>query len=92
MIVKGIISAVYAEEEKLSVILPEYDNMVTAPLKIYGSNPDMESYKVNDFVMVVMFNDDFNDGLVLAEASGIVNDLPLSVVDGMLCITYTTEE
>lgn len=65
MIVKGIISAVYAEEEKLSVILPEYDNMVTAPLKIYGSNPDMESYKVNDFVIVVMFNGDFNDGIVL---------------------------
>lgn len=68
MIVKGIVSAIYAEEKKLSVILPEHDNITTNPLPIYG-NPDMDDYAVNDFVMVVAFNNDFTDGMVLAESS-----------------------
>lgn len=65
MIVKGIISAIYSEEKKISVILPEYDNLTTAPLQIYG-NASMENFAVNDFVLVVVFNNDFNDGIVLA--------------------------
>ena len=66
MIAKGIISAIYKSEKKLSVILPEYDNMTTAPLEIYGE-PKMSDYAINDFVGVLVFNNDFNDALVLAK-------------------------
>lgn len=64
MLVKGIVSAIYPEEKRLSVILPEYDNMTTKPLKIYGS-VDVTKFSVNDFVIVVVFNSDFNDGMIL---------------------------
>ena len=93
MIVKGIVSAIYPDEKKIAVILPEYDNMTTQPLSIYG-NPNMGDYEVNDFVLVAVFNEDFNDAIILSEtsssggASGSGTDLPLSVVNGMLCITY----
>lgn len=64
MIVKGIVSAVYPAEGKISVILPEYDNMTTQPLSVYG-NRDLASFSVNDFVLVVIFNNDFSDSLIL---------------------------
>lgn len=66
MIVKGIISAIYQEEKKLSVILPEYDNMTTQPLMIYGE-PIMSDYSINEFVVVLVFNSDFTDAMVLAK-------------------------
>lgn len=66
MIAKGIISAIYKDEKKLSVILPEYDNMTTQPLLIYG-NAVMSDYSVNDFVTVLVFNNDFTDAMVLAK-------------------------
>ena len=69
MIVKGIISAIYADEKKLSVILPEYDNVTTNPLEVYG-NVEMTNFKINEFVIVGMFNDAFGDGIVLSSSSG----------------------
>lgn len=66
MIAKGIISAIYEDEKKLSVILPEYDNMTTQPLQIYGE-PIMSNYAVNEFVVVLVFNNDFTDAMVLAK-------------------------
>lgn len=68
MIVKGIVSAIYEEEKRLSVILPEYDNMTTQPLQIYGE-PNMSDYSINEFVVVLVFNGDFNDMMILAKPS-----------------------
>ena len=68
MIVKGIISAIYQDQNKLSVILPEYDNMTTQPLQIYGTS-NMSDYAINDFVIVFVFNDDFNDAVVLPKGA-----------------------
>ena len=72
MIVKGIISAIYADEKKLSVILPEYDNVTTNPLEVYG-DADMTNFKIKEFVIVGMFNNEFGDGIVLSSSSGTVN-------------------
>ena len=84
MIVKGIISAIYDEEKKLSVILPEHDNITTNPLPIYG-NPNMSDYAVNDFVVVFAFNDNLNDAIVLEKCKDIhsylVENLSLGIAD-----------
>lgn len=66
MLVKGIVSAVYAEEKKISVILPEFYNLTTVPLQIYGDT-NIGDYSVNDFVVVLVFNDDFSDAMVLSK-------------------------
>jgi hypothetical protein len=66
MVVKGIISAIYEDQKRISVILPEYDNMTTQPLQIYGT-PNMSDYSINEFVVVLVFNSDFNDAMVLAK-------------------------
>lgn len=68
MIAKGIISAIDAKANKVSVILPEYDGIVSAPLGVYGS-VDIASLNINDFVMVVFFNDNLSDGLVFLPAT-----------------------
>ena len=68
MIVKGIISAIYEDQKKLSVILPEHDNMTTPPLQIYGT-PNMSDYSINEFVVVLVFNGDFSDAMVLAKST-----------------------
>lgn len=64
MIVKGIVSAINADAKLLSVILPEYNNIVTRPIKAYRDDI-FGTLKVNDFVLVVVFNEDFNDCMVL---------------------------
>lgn len=64
MIVKGIVSAVNTEEKTVSVILPEYNNAVTRPVKVYNED-FINDLSVNDFVLVVVFNNDFNDCIVL---------------------------
>lgn len=66
MLAKGIISAIYEDQKKISVILPEYDNMTTQPLPIYGT-PNMSNFAINEFVVVLVFNGDFNDAMVLAK-------------------------
>lgn len=67
MLVKGIVSAVYAEPNKLSVILPEYDGAVTEPLPIYGGTLTAQEYAVNDFVIVAVFNRNFNDAVIIGK-------------------------
>ena len=64
MIVKGIVSAIYADEKKISIILPEYNNIVTRPIKVYREDI-LKTVNINDFVLVVIFNEDFNDCMVL---------------------------
>lgn len=66
MLVKGIVSAV--KDNKISVILPEYSHVTTGYLPVYATN-GIEKVKVNDFVLVNFFNDDFNDGIVLLKQS-----------------------
>lgn len=63
MIVKGVVSAIFADKNRVEVILPEYNGIVTEALRVYRGS--VESLKVNDFVLVVVFNNDFNDALVL---------------------------
>lgn len=67
MIVKGIVSAIYNDDKTLSVILPEY-NVVTRPIKVYQEDI-IDTLKVDDFVLVVVFNDDFNDCMVLGNSA-----------------------
>lgn len=62
MIVKGIVSAIDTEAKSIAVILPEYGNIVTKPFKTYRW---VDTLKVNDFVLVVVFNNDFNDCIIL---------------------------
>lgn len=64
MIVKGIVSAVNAKAKTVSVILPEYENIVTRPIKAYREEI-FDTLKVDDFVLVLIFNNDFNDCIVL---------------------------
>lgn len=63
MIVKGIVSAINTEDETISVILPEY-GIVTRPIKAYRKDI-LATLKVDDFVLVVVFNNDFNDCMIL---------------------------
>lgn len=64
MLVKGIVSAVNSEAQTASIILPEYGNIVTRPIKAY--RPDIfQTLKVNDFVILAVFNNDFNDCMIL---------------------------
>lgn len=69
MLVKGKISAIYPAENKISVILPEYDNAVTAPLPIYGGTKTAADYAVNEFLIVEVFNNNFNDAVIIGKAS-----------------------
>lgn len=69
MIIKGIVSAIYNEDKTVSVILPEY-GVVTRPIKVYQDN-SFASLKVDDFVLVVVFNNDFNDCLIINSVSDI---------------------
>lgn len=64
MIVKGIVSAIYKEDNTVSVILPEYNNIVTRPLAMYREGL-INTLSVNSFVLVVVFNNDFNDCMIL---------------------------
>lgn len=61
MILKGIISAVSGQ--KAEVILPEFGNEVTAPLPILHDSDG--AYTVGQWVVVAIFSDDFNDGVIL---------------------------
>lgn len=68
MIVKGIVSAINIDDKKVSVILPEY-GIVTRPIPVYGGG--VSTLSVDDFVVVLVFNDDFNDCMILPPLYGI---------------------
>lgn len=84
MLVKGIVSAIYADEKKISVILPEYDNVVTQPLPIYGDF-NTSNFEINDFVVVFAFNDDLNDLIILEKCKDIhsylINNISLGIAE-----------
>ena len=64
MIVKGIISTINREKGEVEVILPEYNSVVVKPFKLYREGM-ISTLHVNDFVVVAVFNNDFNDCIVL---------------------------
>ena len=64
MIVKGIVSAIDTEAGTIDVILPEYGNVVVRPIKVCKEDA-FNVLKVNDFVLVVVFNNDFNDCVII---------------------------
>lgn len=76
MIVKGIVSAINADDKTASIILPEYD-VVTRPIKAYREDI-FTTLKVDDFVLVVIFNDDFNDCMILTQ---IDQEIDAPVID-----------
>lgn len=64
MILKGFISSKDENNNTAEVILPEYDNVVTAPLKLY--NRSAKSLNIGDFVIVALFDEnDLCDGVIL---------------------------
>lgn len=114
MLIKGIVSSIDMETKKVTVILPEYGNVVTKPISVYpnankwqfvtidannalviegalsakidGNNvlvvegfataeidekdvlvvtSPFPTMKVNDFVIVVAFNNDLSDCMIL---------------------------
>lgn len=80
MIVKGIVSAVNSEAQTIDVILPEYGGIVTKPIKVYGKS-DVSSLNINDFVLVVFFNDNFSDGLAFVSIADAVS--AISIIDSL---------
>lgn len=64
MVVKGIVSAIDIEAMTVDVILPEYNKVVVRPDSHYTRDV-LERLKVNDFVLVVVFNNDFTDTFLL---------------------------
>lgn len=62
MVIKGKISSINASTNQAEVILLEYDDAVTAPLPLYRS---YTNYQIGQPVVVVVFNSDFNDAVVL---------------------------
>lgn len=62
MVIKGNISSINAATNQAEVILLEYDDAVTAPLPLYRS---YTNYQIGQPVVVVVFNGDFNDAVVL---------------------------
>ena len=88
-ILKGLISAVYKSENKATVILTEHNGTVTKSLPIYAENAD--DLNVNDFVLVIMFSDGFDDGVILAKTAGgkteeVIKGLPYIDENGLLTI------
>lgn len=65
MIVKGIVSSKNELNNTAEIILPEFDNAITAELPFY--NRSAVSVNVGDFVVVAFFNggNDFSDGVIL---------------------------
>lgn len=64
MIVKGLVSAIDTEKGIVDVILPECNGVVVRPSKLYHEEK-LQTLKINDFVLVVVFNNDYNDCIIL---------------------------
>jgi hypothetical protein len=62
MLVKGKISTIDPDANSAEVILLEYDNAITAPVPFYNSHL---SYSIGQFVVLAVFNDDFNDSIIM---------------------------
>ena len=64
MIVKGLISSINTEASTVDVILPEYENIVLSSVRLYREG-FIDTLSINDFVLVAVFNSDFNDCMVI---------------------------
>ena len=64
MILKGLISSLNTTDKTAEVVLPEYDDAVTKPLRFYHE-ADFESKAVGDFVLVAVLNNDLNDCIII---------------------------
>lgn len=72
MLVKGLISSVNEEEGTAEVILLEYENVVTRFLPFYNRTKLSKlevPFLVGKLVTVAIFNNDFNDGIILDNPS-----------------------
>ena len=67
MLIKALISAVDAANATAELILPEYDNAVTGPIPFYRRQIDAQRAQelVGKFVVLAVFGDDWNDGVIL---------------------------
>lgn len=65
MLVKGFISKKNEIKNTAEIILPEFDNVLTAELPFY--NRSAENAYIGEFVVVALFNDDkdFCNGVIL---------------------------
>ena len=76
-LVKGIVSSINTENGTVEATLPEHNNEVTPPLKvlrIYGVSDILSKMKINDTILVVVFNNDFTDGYVLPFSVSTTDD------------------
>ncbi len=64
MLVKGKISSINASANTAEVILLEYDNAVTVPVPFYKQGEALNC-SVGQFVVLAVFNDDFNDSVIV---------------------------
>ena len=64
MILKGLISSLNTADKTAEVILPEYDDAVTKPLRFYHE-ADFEGKAIGDFVLIAVLNNDFNDCIII---------------------------
>ena len=64
MLIKALVSAVDVENATAELILPEYDN---APIPFYRRQIDAQRAQelVGKFVVLGVFGDDWNDGVIL---------------------------
>lgn len=79
MLLKGIISKINPNATAAEVILPEYDNAVTAMLPFVDG---LNNVKVGDKCLVGLFSNSFSDGVIIASAGAsapqikVVSELP----------------
>lgn len=64
MLVKAKISSINASANTAEVILLEFDNAVTAQVPFYISGAGV-SATIGQFVILAVFNNDFNDSVIL---------------------------
>ena len=67
MLLKAIISSVDVSKNTAQLILPEYDNAVTADIPFYKDivTEENKSEYIGKFVVFAVFGTDFNDGVIL---------------------------
>ena len=67
MLLKALVSAVDVGSATAELILPEYDNAVTGHIPFYRRQIDSQraGELIGKFVVLAVFGDDWNDGVIL---------------------------
>ena len=67
MLIKAQVSAVDVASGTAELILPEYDGAVTGPIPFSRRQIDAQRAQalVGQFVVLAVFGDDWNDGVIL---------------------------